>query len=107
MIRSRRIGVLQPLRYPDDVEPFIAAWFTGRPAPAADLAAQLRDRPALQQAATVPLILEFYCIVGGDQLPGRRARFYAMVIRRVLTGRWRGDVERDPDPDACLETLRD
>ena len=29
---SRRIGVLLPLRYPDDVEPFIARWFSGRPA---------------------------------------------------------------------------
>jgi hypothetical protein len=61
----------------------------------------------LQQAATVPLILAFYCIVGGDRpLPGRRADLYAKVIRRVLTGRWRG-TSRDPDPDACLETLRD
>ena len=75
---------------------------------AAGLAAQLRDRPALQQAATVPLILAFYCIVGGDQpLPARRADLYAKVIRRMLTGRWRGSGDRDPDPDACLETLRD
>jgi hypothetical protein len=62
------------LRYPDDVESFIAAWFSGRPGWAADLKAQLRQRPALQQAATVPLILAFYCIVGGDQpLPARTA----------------------------------
>ena len=105
---SRQVGVLQPLRYPSDVEPFIAGWFSGRPAWAADLAAQLRNRPALQQAATVPLILAFYCIVGGDQpLPGRRADLYAKVIRRMLTGRWRGGGDQDPDPDACLETLRD
>ena len=70
--------------------------------------AQLRDRPALQQAATVPLILAFYCIIGGDQpLPARRADLYAKVIRRMLTGRWRGSGDHDPDPDACLETLRD
>ena len=56
----------------------------------------------------MPLILAFYCIVGGDQpLPGRRADLYAKVIRRMLTGRWRGSGDRDPDPDACLETLRD
>ena len=104
---SRRVGVLQPLRYPDNVEPFIAAWFSGRPAWAASLAAQLRDRPDLQQAATVPLILAFYCIVGGGlPLPGRRVDLYAKVIRRVLTGRWRGAGAHDPDPDACLETLR-
>jgi hypothetical protein len=32
---------------------------------------------------------------------------YAKVIRRMLTGRWRGSADRDPDPDACMETLRD
>jgi NACHT domain len=105
---SRRVGVLQPLRYPDDVEPFIARWFARQPARGADLAAQLRDRPGLQDAATVPLVLAFYCIVGGKQpLPARRADLYAKVIRRMLTGRWRGRADRDPDPDACLETLRD
>jgi hypothetical protein len=40
-------------------------------------------------------------------LPGRRTELYAKVIRRMLTGRWRGSGDRDPDPDACLETLRD
>ena len=105
---SRRAGVLQPLRYPNDVEPFIAGWFTGRPAWAKGLIAQLRNRPALQQAATVPLILAFYCIVGGDQpLPGRRTTLYARVIRRMLTGQWRGSRDINPDPDACLDTLRD
>ncbi|MGD0241878.1 MAG: hypothetical protein ABSB59_16340 [Streptosporangiaceae bacterium] len=104
----RRAGTLLPLSYPDDVEPFIARWFAGRPAWGASLAAQLRARPALQQPATVPLILAFYCIVGGDQpLPSRRADLYAKVIRRMLTGRWRGSGGRDPDPDACVATLRD
>jgi hypothetical protein len=105
---SRRAGVLRPLRYPDDVEPFIAAWFGTRPDWAADLSAQLRSRPALQHAATVPLILSFYCIVGGGQpLPSRRAELYAKVIRRMLTGKWRGSRDGDSDPDACVETLRD
>jgi hypothetical protein len=102
---SRRAGVLQPLRYPEDVESFISGWFSDRPT---GLAAQLRDRPALQQAATVPLILAFYCIVGGDQpLPARRTDLYAKVIRRMLTGLWRDSSDRDPDPDACLEILVD
>ena len=105
---SHRVGELQPLDYPGDVEPFIASWFSDHPAWAAGLTVQLRDRPALQQAAAVPLILAFYCIIGGDQpLPGRRADLYAKVIRRMLTGRWRGSGDRDPDSDACLETLRD
>jgi len=105
---SRRIGLLQPLQYPDDVEPLIAAWFSGRPARAEVVAAQIRDRPALQQTATVPLLLAFYCIIGGDQpLPARQAELYKRVVKRMLTGRWRGSGIRDPDPDACLETLRD
>lgn len=105
---ARRLGTLQPLRYPDDVDPVIARWFSANPGQAASLSAQLRSQPALQQAATVPLILAFYCIVGGDQpLPGRRAVLYDKVIRRLLTGRWRGGGERDLEPDACLDTLRD
>jgi NACHT domain len=104
---SRRVGILQPLHYPSDVEPFIYRWFAKRPAWASQLTTQIRERRALQQAATIPLILAFYCIVGGDQpLPDRRSELYAKVIRRMLTGRWRGGAVRDPDPDACLEILR-
>jgi NACHT domain len=105
---TRKVGSLRPLSYPEDVEAVIVGWFSERPEWAADLTAQLRRRPALQQAATEPLILAFYCIIGGGQrLPGRRGDLYAKVIRRMLTGRWRGSGDRDPDPDACLETLRD
>jgi hypothetical protein len=104
---SQRVGFLQPLRYPDDVEPFIASWFSAQPGWAADLIDQLSNRPALQLTATVPLILAFCCIIGGGQaLPARRADLYAKVIRRILTGRWRGSGDRDADPDACVETLR-
>ena len=47
----------------------------------------------------MPLILAFYCIVGGDQLlPSRRADLYAKVIRRMLTGRWRGSGDWRPGP---------
>ena len=99
MTRPGRPGSCSRCAIPSDVEPFIAGWFSGRPAWAADLTAQLRDRPALQQAATVPLILAFYCIIGGDQpLPGRRADLYAKVIRRMLTGRWRGSGDQRPGP---------
>ena len=62
---SHRIGELQPLRYPDDVEPFIERWFASQPERGNDLAAHIARRPGLQQAATVPLILAFYCIIGG------------------------------------------
>ena len=55
----------------------------------------------------MPLILAFYCIVGGSgPLPEFRRDLYARVLRRVLTGRWRGDDDREPDTDSCLSTLR-
>jgi hypothetical protein len=104
---SRRIGVLRPLSYPDDVESFIDRWFSTRPTWAADIKAQLRNRPALRQAATVPLILAFYCIISdGQPLPDRRAELYTKVIRRMLTGWWRSGSIRDLDFDTCLRTLR-
>ena len=110
---SQRVGVLQPLRYPDDVEAFIAAWFGEQRYWAAHLRVQLHDRPNLQQAATVPLILAFYCIIGGGQtLPSRRTDLYEAVIDQMLIGPWRGsahqdpDRDREPDLDACVETLR-
>ena len=64
---SQREVELLPLRYPEDVESFIKGWFTGEPERAADLIAQIKQKRTLQYAATVPLILAFYCIVGGDR----------------------------------------
>lgn len=60
---SHQVGEIQPLEYPGDVEPFIASWFAARPKWGDDLAGQIAQRPLLQQSATVPLILAFYCIL--------------------------------------------
>ena len=107
---SHRVGELQPLRYPDDVEPFIQRWFGRQPELGQQLAAQIAQRPDLQQAATVPLMLAFYCILGGDgPLPDRRAVLYTSVVRRMLTGRWHGSragSDHLPDPAACLPVLQ-
>ncbi len=104
---SHRIGELQPLRYPYDVEPFIRRWFAERPEWGEDLTAQIARRPGLQQAATVPLILAFYCIVGGGQvLPEFRRDLHDKVLKRMLTGRWRGSHERPTDVETCLQTLQ-
>ncbi|GEM_PF-1937643 len=101
------VGELQPLRYPDDVEPFVHHWFSGTPERGNGLAAQLARRPDLQQAATVPLILAFYCIVSGTEpLPVFRRDLYSRVLKRMLTGRWRGSHHRQLDVGACLWTLR-
>ena len=102
-----RVGELKPLRYPDDIEPFIRRWFEARPQWGKDLSRQIAQRPELQDAATVPLILAFYCIVGGDEpLPQFRRDLTAKVLNRMLTGRWRGSDDHHPDVDACLRTLR-
>ena len=105
---AHRVGSLRPLRYPDDVESFIARWFTQRPSWGEELTAQIARRPDLQQAATVPLILAFCCIIGGDHpLPATRRELNALVLRRILTGLWRGHEERQSDPEICYATLRD
>lgn len=107
---SHRVGELQPLRYPEDVESFIRHWFSPAPDWGNGLAAEIARRRDLQEAATVPLILAFYCIVGGGQLlPQFRCELHAKVIRRMLTGRWRresGSNDCHPDVEACLEALR-
>ena len=92
---------------PATSSPSSERWFAGRPERGHDLAAQIARRPGLQQAATVPLILAFYCIVGGTgPLPEFRRDLYTKVLNRMLTGRWRGDDDRQPDLDTCLQTLR-
>jgi hypothetical protein len=74
---SHRSGQLRPLAYPGDVEPFIHRWFAQRPAWGIELADQIARRPGLQQAAAVPLILAYFCIVGGGEpLPEYRPPRY-------------------------------
>ncbi|HVB44585.1 MAG TPA: hypothetical protein VNF47_18055, partial [Streptosporangiaceae bacterium] len=64
-------------------------------------------RPDLQQAATVPLILAFFCIIGTSApLPASRHDIYTRLLRRVLTGFWRARTGSAPDPDECLGVLR-
>jgi tetratricopeptide (TPR) repeat protein len=101
-----RVGELQPLRA-YDVETFIQRWFHQRPEQGRDLASQIGRHPGLQQAATVPLILAFYCIVGGQgRLPDFTSELYRKVLNRMLTGRWRGSMDQRPDIAACLQVLR-
>jgi NACHT domain len=102
-----RIGELRSLRYPADVEAFIRQWFGNRPDWAENLAAKIRERPDLRQSATVPLILAFYCIIGGSEsLPEFGRDLYAKVIRRMLTGHWRGAGDYRLDAEACLQVLQ-
>ena len=102
-----RTGSLLPLSYPDDIKAFVQAWFRDQPGRAEALAAQISDRQDLQETVTVPLLLTFCCIIGGDQpLPGRRTDLYEMVVKRMLTGQWRGSgLEPEYDLDTCMDTL--
>src|SRR5579863_8387638 len=105
--QSHVAGELQPLRYPADVVPFIRGWFGQEPELGHDLAEQIALRPDLQQAATVPLILAMYCIIGGSQaLPESRHDLHGKVLRRMLTGRWRDTDASRPDVETCLRALR-
>ena len=105
--KSHAVGELQPLRYPEDVEHVIRCWFADRPDQGADLIAQIARRSNQQRAAAVPLILAFYCIIGGrEALPESRSGLYNKVIKRLLTGRWRGTEDHLLDTDTCLRTLR-
>jgi tetratricopeptide (TPR) repeat protein len=107
--QAHRVGELQPLRYPDDVEPAIQRWFADKPERGQALTVQIAQRPSLQQGATVPLILAFYCILGGDQpLPEFRHELYTSVLPYLFTAPWHGISGRPPEPDvrACLKTLR-
>jgi NACHT domain len=103
---SYRVGELRSLRYPDDVEAFIKQWFRLDVVRGEDLIGQIRFRTDLQEAATIPLILAFCCIIGGGEpLPELRHDLYARVLRRMLTGRWRGTEDRLLDVDACIRAL--
>ena len=106
--QAHQVGELQPLRYPDDVESVIGHWFADNLDRGQALATQISRRPSLQQAATVPLILAFYCILGGgqDQLPEFRHKLYAQVINRMLRSPWRFSSGPLGDVAACREALR-
>jgi hypothetical protein len=104
---SHLVGNLEPLRYPHDVELFIRQWFVNQPEWGSELVLQIARRPSLQKAATVPLMLAFYCILGvGQPLPTFRRHVYTRVLKRMLTGYWRRDDGSRRDSDTCLSRLR-
>jgi NACHT domain len=104
---DHRIGELQLLSYPDDVELIIGHWFADEPDYGQDLAAVIARQASLQQASTVPLILAFYCILSRvGVLPEFRRDLYQQVINRMLYSPWRRGSVPPPDPDACRAALR-
>ena len=104
---AHQVGMLQPLKYPGDVEPVITQWSAEDPAQGQALIAQIASRRDLQQGATVPLMLAFYCIIGADQrLPPTLHEVRDKVVWHLLSGLWRGPGEEDADPPACAAILR-
>jgi hypothetical protein len=109
---AHRIGDLQPLRYPADVDAVIQQWFANSRPRGQALVNAIAGRPGLQQAATVPLVLAFYCILGSDPilsddppLPAFRHKLYGQVIDRMLHGLWHRGGGRPPDLGACRAVL--
>jgi hypothetical protein len=107
--RAHQVGELEPLRYPEDVNQVIKVWFDDRLEAAAALTIQIAKRPDLQRTATVPLMLAFYCILGGEEpLPetwDRDDGLFAKVLNRLLAGCWHANANRVP-PGPWLGTLR-
>ena len=110
-----RVAELQPLTYPDDVEAFVRAWFATEPERGARLVDQVRARADLRRAATIPLILTFYCILaeestsGDQQLPARRRDLYQRLVLKLLRGAWSPGgpgTEMALDPQGCQDTLK-
>src|SRR5262249_31547353 len=105
---DQAVAELQPMSYPGDIEPFVATWFAAEPVRGADLLAQLARSSRLRQAATIPLILAFYCILGDGPAPPRLRRdLYSRVLGRILTGAWRDGDGTRPDITACTAVLQE
>jgi hypothetical protein len=104
---GHRIGELQPLRYPHDVELVIERWFADTPSRGQALASQIARSPSLQRVSTVPLILAFYCILGGQQaLPEFTHDLYRRVINQMLRAVWRSAGVPLQNAKNCREALR-
>ena len=104
------VVALQDLTYPDDVEPFVQAWFAAEPGRGQALVDQIREREQLVATAVSPLMLTFYCLLTetaadpSAPLPARRRKLYRSLVRRLLAGRWQANqpgLDAGPDLDEC------
>jgi hypothetical protein len=98
------IGDLLPLSYPDDVRAVISSRLADSTANA--LIQRIDGDRRLQEAAQVPLICAFYCLIGSDgPLPETRRALYKSVVDRLLAGEWRN--EPPANLTACVRALSD
>ncbi|RRD50450.1 NACHT domain-containing NTPase [Arachnia propionica] len=108
--KDTRVGTLTELRYPEDVNSYVSAWFDHEPSLAQHLIRQLEERQELRATAPSPLLLTFYCMLTeqqpGDKLPRRTRELYSRIIDLLFTGRWAKDPEQGIDLSACRATLQ-
>jgi hypothetical protein len=100
---------LEPLSYPADVRDFVHAWFGNEGgASCKQLLDQLARAPHLQEAACVPLLLAFFCILGHDELVDDLDALLERTINRLLRGVWKpGRSETTLRLDRLHAVLRD
>lgn len=90
---SRTVEVeLAPLKRRQQRE-IVAKFFADAPDLAQTLQRLLQTNFALRHACTTPLLLTFACLLHDEELVKEattRAELYAHMLRRMLSGRWRG-----------------
>ena len=81
---------LEPLSYPADVRKFVHAWF-GSDADAAGepLLDRIAASRSLRDAARIPLLLAFVCLLGHDDLDDDPDVLLERTINRLLHGVWK------------------
>jgi hypothetical protein len=100
------VVTLLPLEYPNAVEAAIDAWHEAKPDSARLLKDALRSSPQMIQAARIPLILAFYCIIADEgELPATRRDLYNQVVRKLLRGSWRREASDEVDTARCADIL--
>jgi hypothetical protein len=81
---------LEPLSYPEGVHAFVEAWFGDDHSDSgARLLSRLQHAKGLRDAARVPLLLAFFCILGPDELDADPDLVVERTINRLLHGVWK------------------
>lgn len=101
-------AVLDELKYPGQVVTFVSAWFSESCERAVAVNAQLKQSASLQKAASSPLLLTFFCLLGADDLTADVDVLLDRTLRRLLASVWREDpADEWLRVDRCMQTLED
>lgn len=100
---------LEPLEYPAGVQAFVEAWYgDDSGGSGARLLTRLQQANRLRDAARVPLLLAFFCILGPDELEADPDILVERTINRLLHGVWKSGGARSTLPvDHLRAMLRD